>query len=137
MGSRPVARDLMEFAADNYRALARKHKLDTWEAVTAEFDAMQYRSTREANDPLAIITHVVRITCIYEERAQGLFCSVHHARRAQVSAFHTTNLRPSDLAPEPPDSLGSARACTARSAPPLLGRPASAAARRNARPAAP
>ena len=26
----PVARDLMEFAADKYRALARKHKLDTW-----------------------------------------------------------------------------------------------------------
>ena len=35
----PVARDLMEFAADKYRALARKHKLDTWEAVTAAFDA--------------------------------------------------------------------------------------------------
>lgn len=31
----PVARDLMEFAADKYRALARKHRLDTWEAVTA------------------------------------------------------------------------------------------------------
>ena len=46
----PVARDLMEFAADKYRALARKHKLDTWEAVAAAFDAMQYRSTREAND---------------------------------------------------------------------------------------
>ena len=127
----PVARDLMEFAADKYRALARKHKLDTWEAVTAAFDAMQYRSTREANDPWAIITHAVRITCVYEERAQGLLCSVHQARRAQVSAFHdperfserdtaladyhpafhTTDLRPSDLEPEPRDSLGSAQAC--------------------------
>ncbi len=121
----------MEFAADKYRALARKHKLDTWEAVTAAFDAMQYRSTREANDPWAIITHAVRITCVYEERAQGLLCSVHQARRAQVSAFHdperfserdtaladyhpafhTTDLRPSDLEPEPRDSLGSAQAC--------------------------
>ena len=127
----PVARDLMEFAADKYRALARKHKLDTWEAVTAAFDAMQYRSTREANDPWAIITHAVRITCVYEERAQGLLCSVHQARRAHVSAFHdperfserdtaladyhpafhTTDLRPSDLEPEPRDSLGSAQAC--------------------------
>ena len=127
----PVARDLMEFAADKYRALARKHKLDTWEAVTAAFDAMQYRSTREANDPWAIITHAVRITCVYEERAQRLLCSVHQARRAHVSAFHdperfserdtaladyhpafhTTDLRPSDLEPEPRDSLGSAQAC--------------------------
>ena len=127
----PVARDLMEFAAVKYRALARKHKLDTWEAVTAAFDAMQYRSTREANDPWAIITHAVRITCVYEERAQGLLCSVHQARRAHVSAFHdperfserdtaladyhpafhTTDLRPSDLEPEPRDSLGSAQAC--------------------------
>lgn len=127
----PVARDLMEFAADKYRALARKHKLDTWEAVTAAFDAMQYRSTREANDPWAIITHAVRITCVYEERAQGLLCSVHQARRAHISAFHdperfserdtaladyhpafhTTDLRPSDLEPEPRDSLGSAQAC--------------------------
>ncbi len=127
----PVARDLMEFAADKYRALARKHKLDTWEAVTAAFDAMQYRSTREANDPWAIITHAVRITCVYEERAQGLLCSVHQARRAHVSAFHdperfserdtaladyhpafhTTDHRPSDLDAEPREGLGSAQAC--------------------------
>ena len=126
-----VARDLMEFAADKYRALARKHKLDTWEAVTAAFDAMQYRSTREANDPWAIITHAVRITCVYEERAQGLLCSVHQARRAHVAAFrdperfserdtaladyhpafHTTDLRPSDLEPEPREGLESAQAC--------------------------
>ncbi len=128
----PVARALMEFAADKYAALARKHKLDTWEAVTAAFDAMQYRSTREANDPWATITHAVRITCVYEERAQGLLCSVHQARRAHISvfhdperccdrdtpladyhpAFHTTD--PHD-APDTPDdgdqSLGSGQAC--------------------------
>lgn len=128
----PVARDLMEFAADKYRALARKHKLDTWEAVTAAFDAMQYRSTREANDPWAIITHAVRITCVYEERAQGLLCSVHQARRAHVSAFHdperfsdrdtaladyhpafhTTDTLPSFVDPEPPERPGSSQACT-------------------------
>ena len=131
----PVARDLMEFAADKYRALARKHKLDTWEAVTAAFDAMQYRSTREANDPWAIITHAVRITCVYEERAQGLLCSVHQARRAHVSAFHdperfsdrdtaladyhpafhTTDTHPSDIDTEPRESLGSAQACMSAS----------------------
>ena len=37
----------------------------------------------------AIITHAVRITCVYEERAQGLLCSVHQARRAHVSAFQS------------------------------------------------
>ena len=131
----PVARDLMEFAADKYRALARKHKLDTWEAVAAAFDAMQYRSTREANDPWAIITHAVRITCVYEERAQGLLCSVHQARRAHVSAFHdperfsdrdtaladyhpafhTTDTHPSAIDTEPRESLGSAQACMSAS----------------------
>ena len=84
----PVARDLMEFAADKYRALARKHKLDTWEAVTAAFDAMQNRSTREANDPWAIITHAVRITCVYEERAQG--CSARCTRPAAPTSRRST-----------------------------------------------
>ncbi|GAB3767883.1 hypothetical protein [Microlunatus parietis] len=84
----PAARELMEYTADKYRSLARKHGLDPWEAVTAAFEAMQYRSTREADDPWAILTHAVRITCIFEERAQGLLCSVHQARRPHVSAFH-------------------------------------------------
>ncbi|MGO1852808.1 MAG: hypothetical protein ACTIKK_01965 [Agrococcus casei] len=83
-----TVRDLMEYAAEKYTPLARKHGLDPWEAVTAAFEAMQYRSTREADDPWAILTHAVRITCIFEERAQGLLCSVHQARRPHVSAFH-------------------------------------------------
>lgn len=127
----PVARDLMEFAAEKYKALARKHRLDTWEAVAAAFDAMQNRSTREANDPWAIITHAVRITCIYEERAQGLLCSVHQARRSHVSAFHdperfsdrdtaledyhpafqVSDDLPSDAEPDSRDLVGSAQAC--------------------------
>ncbi|HOB58377.1 MAG TPA: hypothetical protein PKW13_11820, partial [Rhodoglobus sp.] len=121
----------MEFAAEKYKALARKHRLDTWEAVAAAFDAMQNRSTREAIDPWAIITHAVRITCIYEERAQGLLCSVHQARRSHVSAFHdperfsdrdtalseyhpalqVSDDLPSDVEPDPHDLLGSAQAC--------------------------
>ncbi len=49
---------------------------------------MRTRSVREAHDPWGVITHAVRITCIYEERAQGLRCSVHQARRRHVSSFH-------------------------------------------------
>ena len=90
-----------------------------------------YRSTREADDPWAVVTHAVRITCVAEERAQGLLCSVHQARRAHVSAFHDperfsdrenaladyhpafhiTDPHPSDIDTEPRESLGSAQAC--------------------------
>lgn len=86
--SDPVARELMAYAAEKYTPLARKHGLDPWEAASAAFDAMQYASTRRADDPWAMVTHGVRITCIFEERAQGLLCSVHQARRPHVSAFH-------------------------------------------------
>ncbi len=86
--SDPVARELMAYAAQKYTPLARKHGLDPWEAASAAFDAMQYASTRRADDPWAMVTHGVRITCIFEERAQGLLCSVHQARRPHVSAFH-------------------------------------------------
>lgn len=84
----PVAAKLMEFTRDKYAPLARRHDLDPWEAVTAAFHVMRAKSTREAADPWGVITHAVRITCIYEERAQGLLCSVHQARRAHVSKFH-------------------------------------------------
>ncbi|QIM15550.1 hypothetical protein G7067_02595 [Leucobacter insecticola] len=49
---------------------------------------MRAESTREARDPWGVITHAVRITCIYEKRAQGLLCSVHQARRPHISSFH-------------------------------------------------
>lgn len=86
--SDPGARELMAYAAEKYTPLARKHGLDPWEAASAAFDAMQYASTRRADDPWAMVTHGVRITCIFEERARGLLCSVHQARRPHVSAFH-------------------------------------------------
>ncbi|WP_147106559.1 hypothetical protein [Nesterenkonia populi] len=82
------AAQLMAFTAEKYAALARKHGLDPWEAASAAFDVMRSRSTREAADPWAVVTHAVRITCIAEERAQGLLCSVHQARRPHISAFH-------------------------------------------------
>jgi hypothetical protein len=84
----PVAAELMAFTAEKYSALARKHGLDAWEAAGAAFDVMRTRAARTADDPWAVVTHAVRITCIAEQRAQGLLCSVHQARRPQVSRFH-------------------------------------------------
>lgn len=82
------AAELMAFTAQKYAPLARKHGLDPWEAASAAFDVMRTRAAREAHDPWAVVTHAVRITCIFEERAQGLLCSVHQARRPHISAFH-------------------------------------------------
>ncbi|NLU83011.1 hypothetical protein [Rhodococcus sp. HNM0569] len=84
----PTAAELMTHTAEKYEPLARKHGLDPWEAASAAFKVMITRAAREARDPWAVITHAVRITCIFEERAQGLLCSVHQARRPHVSAFH-------------------------------------------------
>lgn len=84
----PVAADLMGYAAEKYSSLARKHGLDPWESASAAFDVMRTRSAREADDPWGVVTHAVRITCIAEERAQGLLCSTHQARRPHISVFH-------------------------------------------------
>src|SRR5690625_4369837 len=114
--------------------LARKHGLDPWEAASAAFDVMRTKAAREAVDPWAVVTHAVRITCVFEERAQGLLCSVHQARRPHVSAFHdperfsdrdnpltdyhpafhVTDHTPTTHAGDE-DSLASARACTSAS----------------------
>jgi len=86
--SDPEAAGLMRHAAQKYAALAKKHHLDPWEAASAAFVAMQGPSARRANDPWAVVTHAVRITCIAEERGQGLLCSVNRARRPHYSGFH-------------------------------------------------
>ncbi|MBB5640981.1 hypothetical protein [Cryobacterium roopkundense] len=86
--SDPEASELMHFAARRYAGLARKHGLDPWEAAAAAYDAMRAPSTLRADDPWAMVTRAVQVTCIAEERAQGLLCSVHQARRPKVSAFH-------------------------------------------------
>lgn len=83
-----VAADLAAFAANKYAALARKHGLDPWEAASAAFDVMRTRSAREAIDPWAVVTRGVQVTCIAEERGQGLLCATHQARRPHISAFH-------------------------------------------------
>lgn len=84
----PDAAALMRHAADKYAALARKHGLDPWEAAGAAFEAMRTASVRRADDPWAVITRAVQITCIAENRANGLLCSVHQARRPRYSSFH-------------------------------------------------
>ncbi|MGE9809679.1 hypothetical protein [Janibacter sp. G1551] len=84
----PVAAELMVYACEKYAPLASKHGLDPWEAASAAFDVMRTKAARTADDPWAVITHAVRITCIFEERAQGLLCSVHQARRPHISVFH-------------------------------------------------
>ncbi|MEZ5125988.1 MAG: hypothetical protein R2826_07050 [Thermoleophilia bacterium] len=84
----PVAAELMAFAAEKYAALAHKHHLDPWEAASAAFDVMRTKTARTADDPWAVVTHAVRITCIAEERGQGLLCSTHQARRPRYSVFH-------------------------------------------------
>ncbi len=84
----PEVAALMQYAADKYAALARRHGLDPWEAAAAAFDAMRTGAVRRADDPWAVITRAVKITCIAEERANGLLCSVHQARRPKFSAHH-------------------------------------------------
>lgn len=86
--SDPEAAALMQHSAQKYAALARKHGLDPWEAATAAFEAMRTAAVRRADDPWAVITRAVQITCIAENRANGLLCSVHQARRPKYSSFH-------------------------------------------------
>lgn len=86
--SDPEAAALMQHAAQKYAALARKHGLDPWEAATAAFEAMRTAAVRRADNPWAVITRAVQITCIAENRANGLLCSVHQARRPKYSSFH-------------------------------------------------
>lgn len=84
----PIAADLMAFTANKYAALARKHGLDPWEAASAAFEVMRAKATRQAKDPWAVVTRGVQVTCIAEERGQGLLCSTNQARRPQFSALH-------------------------------------------------
>ncbi len=83
-----VATELMQYTRDKYAALAMKHRLDPWEAVSAAFRVMVTPAAREARDPWAVVTHAVQIACSIEERSQGLLCSAHQARRSRFGDFH-------------------------------------------------
>jgi hypothetical protein len=74
--------------ARKYAPLAHRHGLDPWEAASAAFEVMRARATRVADNPWAVITRAVQVTCIAEERAHGLLCSPHQARRTKFAGFH-------------------------------------------------
>jgi hypothetical protein len=78
----------MRFVAERYAALAHKHGLTPEDAAVAAFEAMLNESTRNADDPWAVVTWAVRITLIAEERARGLLTSTERARRPEYSVFH-------------------------------------------------
>ena len=84
----PEAAGLMAYTMTKYGTLARKHGLEPADAAVAAFDVMRTRAVHTAEDPWAVVTRAVRITLIYDARAQGLLCSTHQARRAEVSANH-------------------------------------------------
>lgn len=84
----PDAAALMEYAADKYSALACKHGLEREDAAYAAFTILRTDAVRFARDPWAVVTRAVQIALIAEERANGLLCSAHQARRAEVSQHH-------------------------------------------------
>ena len=81
------AHELSSYIARKYSRLARKHGLNPWEAVTLAFEAMLQDSVRTAKNPWAAITTIVKLKCYYEERAQGLLCSVDDAS-VGAATFH-------------------------------------------------
>lgn len=84
----PDAAALMEHATRKYAALAHKHGLAPEDAGYAAFNVLRTDAVRFAHDPWAVVTRAVQISLIAEERANGLLCSTHQARRAEVSANH-------------------------------------------------
>ena len=86
--SDPEAAALMAFTMRKYAALARKHGLEPADAAVAAFHVMRTRAARLAEDPWAVITRAVQLSLVYEDRAQGLLCSQHQARRGAWSGYH-------------------------------------------------
>ncbi len=83
------AADLMRYTAIKYRPLARKHGLDPWEIASAAFEAMLAPSTRQADDPWALVTRAVQITCNVEVRAAGMLVSTGKVRHtSRIAGFH-------------------------------------------------
>jgi hypothetical protein len=82
------AASLMDHVMRKYAALAHKHELEPADAAVAAFEVMATRSARTAQDPWAVVTRAVQLSLIYEERAQGLLCSSHQARRSNLNGFH-------------------------------------------------
>lgn len=87
-GDREAA-ELMRYTAVKYRPLARKHGLDPWEIASAAFEVMLAPSTREADNPWAVVTRAVQITCNVEVRAAGMLVSSGKVRHtSRIATFH-------------------------------------------------
>ena len=87
-GDREAA-ELMRYTAVKYRPLARKHGLDPWEIASAAFEVMLAPSTREADNPWAVVTRAVQITCNVEVRAAGMLVSSGKVRHtSRIAGFH-------------------------------------------------
>jgi hypothetical protein len=83
------AAELMRYTAARYRPLARKHGLDPWEIASAAFEVMLAPSTRKADDPWAVVTRAVQITCNVEVRAAGMLVSSGKVRHtSRIAGFH-------------------------------------------------
>lgn len=83
------ASELMRYTATKYRPLARKHGLDAWEVASAAFEVMLAPSTRNADNPWAVVTRAVQITCHAETRSAGLLISASKVRHtSRIVGFH-------------------------------------------------
>lgn len=87
-GDREAA-ELMRYAAVRYRRLARRYGLDVWEVASMAFEVMLTASPRKPDDPWAVVTRAVQITCMAEARAAGLLVATSKARRTpRIAGFH-------------------------------------------------
>ncbi|MFL0578863.1 exopolyphosphatase [Dietzia sp. 179-F 9C3 NHS] len=83
------AAELMRYTAERYRRLARKYGLDEWEIASAAFEVMLAPSTRNADNPWAVVTRAMKITCGVEVRAAGMLVSPGQVRHtARIVGFH-------------------------------------------------
>src|SRR5699024_196141 len=84
----PQPAHLTAFTAHHYTPLARNHGLDPWDATSAAFDVMPTRAGRAPDDPCALMTPALRLTCLFQARPQRPLRPVQQARSAHISAFH-------------------------------------------------
>lgn len=83
------AAELMRYMAERYRRLARKYALDEWEVASEAFEVMLAASTRNADNPWAVVTRAVKITCGVEVRAAGMLVSPNKMRHmSRFTGFH-------------------------------------------------
>lgn len=79
----------MRYTGERYKPLARRHGLDAWEVASVAFEAMLTAAVRNADNPWAVVTRAVQITCIAEVRAAGLLVSTSKVRHTgRVAGFH-------------------------------------------------